>query len=221
MAECEYCAQEMTTAATCVVAVLHQDGEPVDLTPYRPSRRRGGPAPSGRERCGDCGVRPNGFHHPGCDLQRCPRCRRQFITCGCEFDEDGPLVEPIHLTVAPGTVLGESYGDGPVDRWFDDNGDPCERYWLGDCEVIVHYSDIPECDKDVVNGIPVTSALRTVIDIAPGVTDDHLKAMVRDCLERRLFTLDEAKSRLAEDDMRTRPGALRLRAVLPIFEPRA
>jgi hypothetical protein len=34
-------------------------------------------------------VRPGGFHHPGCDLQSCPVCGGQMMTCGCRFDEDG------------------------------------------------------------------------------------------------------------------------------------
>ncbi len=38
--------------------------------------------------CHDCGTPPKGFHHPGCDGERCPRCRGQLIGCGC-LDEEG------------------------------------------------------------------------------------------------------------------------------------
>jgi hypothetical protein len=38
------------------------------------------------ETCGDCGAPRGGFHHPGCDMEVCPRCRRQAITCGCGQD---------------------------------------------------------------------------------------------------------------------------------------
>ena len=215
MAECVYCEQEMTTAATCIVAVLHQDGEPIVLTPFRGSRRRGANV---SDRCGDCGVKPGGFHHLGCDLQRCPLCRRQFITCDCVFDEDGPPDVPLHLTMAPGTPISDAFDDAPVDRFFDDNGDAAERRWLNGQEVIIHYTDLPECDRAVVRGVPCTSPLRTIIDLAPNLTEDRLHAMVRDALEREMFTLDEAWSRLADDDMQARPGALRLRDVLPAFE---
>lgn len=32
--------------------------------------------------CGDCGVAEGQFHVPGCDIERCPRCGAQLITCG-------------------------------------------------------------------------------------------------------------------------------------------
>jgi hypothetical protein len=200
MATCEYCEQEMTTGATCTVRRLHVEGAVVRLAPHRPPRRRG--VTSG-ERCGDCGVRPGGFHHPGCDLQRCPLCHDQLLSCACIFDEDEDE---------------EEHDEGPVDRYFDGNGVPTERRWIGGQEVIIHYDDVPPSDITVLHGIPVTTALRTVIDIAPDLPDDRLRGVVEDCLSRQLFTIDEAKERLAQDDMRTRPGAMRMRALLPTFE---
>ena len=39
------------------------------------------------ERCGDCGVERGGYHHPGCDVEECPLCRTQLLSCDCLDDE--------------------------------------------------------------------------------------------------------------------------------------
>jgi hypothetical protein len=61
------------------------------------SERRGGKM----ERCDDCGVRRGGYHHPGCDLERCPRCGGQAIFCGC-YDEEPPETDddPVDIPAA-------------------------------------------------------------------------------------------------------------------------
>lgn len=38
-------------------------------------------------KCHDCGVDPNNFHINGCDVERCPNCGRQSISCDCEDSE--------------------------------------------------------------------------------------------------------------------------------------
>lgn len=93
MAVCRYCCREMTSARGCVKAPLHLDSEPVGRMPFGSERgfdRLG--------RCGDCGVALGSLHHPGCDVERCPRCRQQLISCWCEFDEH-PLEEEEALDV--------------------------------------------------------------------------------------------------------------------------
>lgn len=93
MAICQWCEQEMLTAASCAITALHDEGKRVDLIAYgRESGWVGRGARSGK-RCGDCGVEPGGFHHLGCDVQRCPLCGGQMFSCGCRFDEDPPEVD--------------------------------------------------------------------------------------------------------------------------------
>lgn len=40
--------------------------------------------------CPECGVSHGGLHHPGCDIEECPRCRTQYLSCGCGGEDDGP-----------------------------------------------------------------------------------------------------------------------------------
>lgn len=74
MAVCTWCDKEMITGASCTLDVLTIGGAAFRLPPARRA-------------CGDCGVSPGGLHHPGCDLQRCPVCGWQLITCDCRFDD--------------------------------------------------------------------------------------------------------------------------------------
>ncbi|MFN8034446.1 MAG: hypothetical protein U0V73_00710 [Acidimicrobiia bacterium] len=100
------------------------------------------------------------------------------------------------------------------DIYFDRNGVLTERRRLGGQEVIVHYDDIPDKDITTVDGIPCTTALRTVIDIAPDLDRAQLRRTVQDCLDRELFTVEEARARLREPDMRGRLGAQLLRPLV-------
>ena len=195
MAVCSWCHGEMTSAISCIVDAFHRNGRRFDMISFgdEPSRRTGG------DRCGDCGVVRGGWHHPGCDLQRCPACGHQLMSCGCRFDEDRAGAS--HSPVEP---LG-----------VDGNGLPTERTWLGEHEVILHHDDVPETDVTTVHGIRCTTALRTVIDVAPEVAASHLDEIVQDCLDRGLFTVEEAWRRLAEPDMVGRRGADLLRRALP------
>ena len=48
--------------------------------------QRIGEPPSGRP-CHDCGAVKGEFHVVGCDVERCPVCKGQAISCDCDIKE--------------------------------------------------------------------------------------------------------------------------------------
>ncbi|CAB4734538.1 MAG: hypothetical protein F2934_00845 [Actinobacteria bacterium] len=139
-----------------------------------------------------------------------------MLTCGCQFDEDGPDadgfdeddVDEDDLDMVDIAALLEPLG-------VDGNGMLTETVRMGARELIVHHDDVPETDTVQVAGIPCTTPLRTVIDMAPELSTPRLMEMVAYCLDRGLFTVADARQRLAQPDMVGRRGAELLRRVLP------
>lgn len=83
MAVCRYCGREMLTAHGCSCTEVEignkryrriKVGDPGDFFIGVPPETR----------CGDCGAQPGGYHHWGCDCERCPKCGRQLLSCDCE-----------------------------------------------------------------------------------------------------------------------------------------
>ena len=100
------------------------------------------------------------------------------------------------------------------DLYIDANGRPAERVLVGGQEVIVVYDEIPESDITIVEGLRCTTPLRTVIDLAVELQPEELTRIVRECLDRRLFSPREAAQRAAQPDMQSHRGVQLLLAVI-------
>jgi hypothetical protein len=99
-ARCPACELTMDDGVACLLRAVEIDGRSYLRAPYLagedvwPSRRYHLP-----EHCHDCAVALGQLHHLGCDMEVCPSCGNQFMTCGC--------LETMPLAPLPPVAAGE------------------------------------------------------------------------------------------------------------------
>lgn len=87
MAICDWCDQEMTDIKTIDCFANRFVGFPDEEKLLSVSYTNEFFENDLNHRCHDCNVKLGQYHHPGCDMERCPRCGGQLISCDC-FKED-------------------------------------------------------------------------------------------------------------------------------------
>ncbi len=83
--------------------------------------------------------------------------------------------------------------------------------------IVVHFARLAPEDRAIVDGIPVTSVARTVLDLAPDESTRNLHRMMDRAEERRTFDLRRFDRLLARAG--GHPGRVKLRHALDTFKP--
>lgn len=108
MVKCDDCGREMLKANGCnerkMWILIMEKGVYSNTDIHR--RERVDDDDVGRDgRCGDCGAKPGHIHHFGCDLERCPKCGGQLISCDCgsryKLPGTSQQLDRLHMAMHP------------------------------------------------------------------------------------------------------------------------
>ena len=109
--------------------------------------------------CPDCGVAPGDHHLDGCDVERCPLCGHQFLSCSCRSNDGGQPWSGVWPGVEDCQRLGFYAILVPGLGWV-----PCDKNEPGATE-----------NLNMLNGVNAVWHRDTQRWEPPGGTDDDVK----------------------------------------------
>lgn len=80
---CRVCEKEMEKGKGCTVFHIKLNGNLYPRIPYGLDGWF-----NGEFYCHDCNVGKGQIHHMGCDVERCPACGLQLISCDCQDEKE-------------------------------------------------------------------------------------------------------------------------------------
>jgi len=83
MAKCKDCKHDMLKVNTCTKPYILINGRWF---------RRNTSYTDNNDRCHDCNIKNGAVHHFGCDIERCPNCGRQLISCDCNTEKVASVI---------------------------------------------------------------------------------------------------------------------------------
>lgn len=81
---CSLCGRLFSDGLSCRPRPISKVDKTYEPIPYGQEAVWGQEGMVPPESCHDCGVSRGGFHHPGCDMEECPVCHGQRLSCGCD-----------------------------------------------------------------------------------------------------------------------------------------
>ena len=83
MVLCKYCGKDMLEVDGCInVPHEFKDGKKLNPIKFGDEKEDWG-SKDNDARCHDCNCKVGKYHHPNCDVERCPKCKGQAISCTC------------------------------------------------------------------------------------------------------------------------------------------
>lgn len=81
MAQCKYCKKDMLRSNGCSISEVDLKDGTYKRIKYGEESEKFKLQREGR--CSDCGAKKGYYHHFRCDVEQCPRCKRQLLSCDC------------------------------------------------------------------------------------------------------------------------------------------